>query len=193
MGYKKNNSSGQSIVEILIGAAIVLGGGAIAVSLTSQYLKINKKAEVKSASTSFAGDLAALGRKMFLTTIDTSGKNTQGLCAFVGTTGSSGGVSRIYLNIPKKDGALANAWSNTVNSSNWSFNTEAGEMACVGAASDFNKCFIHKVYQGNITDHKTKLVTINQKVVGSVQIIPQYLQEGKEKGFLFQDFFIYPY
>ncbi len=187
MSYKKNNLRGQSIVEILIGAAIVLGGGAIAVSLTSQYQKINKKAEVKTASASFAGDLASLGRKMFLATIDASGKNTQGLCAFVGTTGSSGGVSRVYLNIPKTDGALASTWNKTVESSNWSFNTEAGEMTCVGATGDFNKCFIHKVYQGNITDPKTKAVTINQKVVGSIQVIPQVLDEGKEKGFLFQD------
>ena len=187
MSYKKNNLSGQSIIEILLGAAIVLGGGAIAVSLTSQYLKINKKAEVKSASASFAGELASLGRKMFLATIDSSGKNTQGLCTFVGTTASSGGVSRIYLNIPKTDGALASTWDNTVKSSNWSFNTAAGETTCVGASGDFNKCFIHKTYQGNITDPKTKAVTINQKVVGSIQVIPQYLQEGKEKGFLFQD------
>jgi hypothetical protein len=187
MKIKKNNLKGQSIVEILVGAAIVLGGGAIAVSLTSQYLKINKKAEVKSASSSFAGELASLGRKMFLATIDSTGKNTQGLCTFVGTTGSSGGVSRIYLNIPKTDGALATAWKTAIESSNWSINTAAGETTCVGAASDFNKCFIHKTYFGNVTDPKTKVVTINQKVVGSLQITPQYLEEGKEKGFLFQD------
>ena len=188
MKLKKNNLSGQSIVEVLVGAGILLMAGAIAVSISLQSKKINKKADDKSASTSFAGDLASLGRKMFLPSPNSDGTRTEGLCAYMVTAGSSGGVSNIYLNIPAKDGSLSKAWDATASNSNWSLLKDvADEAPCSGASSDFNKCFIHKVYQGNVTDPQTKQVTYSQKVMGSIKIIPQYLDEKREQGFLFQD------
>lgn len=187
MKLKKNNLSGQSIVEVLVGAGILLMAGAIAISVSLQSKKINKKADDKSVSTSFAGDLASLGRKMFLPSPNSDGTRTEGLCAYMVTTGSSGGVSNVYLNIPAKDGSLSKAWDATASNSNWSLKAVGDEAPCVGASSDFNKCFIHKVYQGNVTDPQTKEVTYSQKVMGSIKVIPQYLDEKREQGFLFQD------
>ncbi len=199
----KKQKNGQSIIEVLIGAGIVLGGAAVVGTLVSNYQKINKKAEVKAASLSVAGDLASLGRKVFLMNQDSLGKNTEGICRYLSTDATSGGVANIYFTLPKKTGALQPAWAKVISSSgssNWEIADEKLKLCGDTKNTDFFKCLIHKKFKGDfvekIRDLKTGIITEKfnpvQKVVGSIEIIPQYLDykknsdKDKPKKFIFE-------